>query len=656
MKLEQWDVNKRKQILQQRLKDSRSSKKRIEERWESAEQSLLPLLGSDETTGLNVSPDVVGDVSDEFPEVGTNYLMRNIRFLHSQMSSNTPICSPKPTSYDVADRDAADAADRISRWALRAYEIHDEIDLRNLQTLIYGSGFTKERWNSHAGEFLDTDEEGNYLMEGDYELSVPNVWDIFLDADARKWSQVNYLFERIRIPWQEAKHRWPQHVDQLKMHRKKGGESPATKGDMGGGKSVQAPESYDVVELWEYWEKGLPSNGYIGRFTIITEDGYEIEELRPNPETYKPIGATKAEMDRLIAEKKMPQGRAILPYDILTDIDDLDRPWGKSTLDFAGPLQDNLNRLDSSLLQTADANGTPRLLVHESSELSDDSITSTAYDIVIWAGNMPPDLMNAAPLSQVVAHLRQQFKNDIDEVMGLNESMFGQQSREQSGFSQTYSVNQGNMVRQRLFNKFVRNTERIYTRLLLMAANRWKTSRIVKVIGDENIVETRALRGADIAFGYDVRCEFSASLSLDPMTRRSEIINMWPILKEAGLDQKKLVSMLKMSELGNTFDMSKLAENKMKSYFNRIIETGIPQAPREKENHADMLAFAADYVMMEAFDKLPEPIKMMIEDHITAREDLLKAQLQPETAPGAAPEAPEELQDALPPGPPVGLL
>jgi len=38
-------------------------------------------------------------------------------------------------------------------------------------------------------------------------------------------------------------------------------------------------------------------------------------------------------------------------------------------------------------------------------------------------------------------------------MAGVNDSMFGQQKREQSGFSMQYATNQGKMVRRRLFNK-----------------------------------------------------------------------------------------------------------------------------------------------------------------------------------------------------------
>jgi hypothetical protein len=663
LQIETWDTpQERKKNLKARLSDARNSRLKKEEKWRMAEDALLPQVSLDGTAGLNVSPYTGGEGVDEQerPEIGTNYLLKNIRFLQSQMSNNVPICSPKPTSYDPKDREAADAADRVSRWALREYDIHDSLDFRNLQTLRYGTGITKKLWNPHLGEFLRGNEEEGFIMEGDFDLSIPSVWDIFIDADARKTKEIRFVFELIRVPWEQAAHRWgkgnPEKLKLLDKQRKKNGAIHASHTEET--RSRHSPTTnYDVVELYEYWEKGLPTNGYQGRYCIITADGDEIEEMTINPESYKPIASTHAHMVEAVKEDKVPQRRAVLPYDFLTDLDDNESPWGESIVDYAAPLQDALNRLDSSILQTCDANGIPRLITSESAELNENALSADGYQVVKYTGNIPPDYMPAAPLPQIVVHLRAQIKNDINEMMGLNESMFGQQSREQSGYSQTYSVNQGNETRQRTFNKYVKDTENLYKRLLLMAANKWSTEKIISVIGDENSVEVSSFRGADIAYGYDVRCEFQSSLSLDPMTRRQELIQMAPILDKAGVSPKKQLDLVKMSELGNALDSGKLASNKMKKYFEKIKKTGVQQQPRSKENHAEMLDWANEYVMTTEFDRLGEPIKALIEEHMTIREDMLREQVnanQP-PAPGEAPAGGEEAP-ALPTGPAVGLL
>ena len=45
------------------------------------------------------------------------------------------------------------------------------------------------------------------------DITIPNIWDAFLEF--RSWDQVNYVFERIRIPWEEAKFKWPDKIELL---------------------------------------------------------------------------------------------------------------------------------------------------------------------------------------------------------------------------------------------------------------------------------------------------------------------------------------------------------------------------------------------------------------------------------------------------------
>jgi len=38
--------------------------------------------------------------------------------------------------------------------------------------------------------------------------------------------------------------------------------------------------------MYEYWEKGLPQNGYVGRYCLCVVDGQTIGGMQANPESY----------------------------------------------------------------------------------------------------------------------------------------------------------------------------------------------------------------------------------------------------------------------------------------------------------------------------------------------------------------------------------
>ena len=93
------DSKKKKLTLQERLKILKRNRRNY------IENALLPLISDEEGAGLPVSDR--GEAwrhagTRAVPGAGHQALMREFRFLQSQMSANAPT-SPKPTSQDSSD-------------------------------------------------------------------------------------------------------------------------------------------------------------------------------------------------------------------------------------------------------------------------------------------------------------------------------------------------------------------------------------------------------------------------------------------------------------------------------------------------------------------------------------------------------------------------
>src|SRR5687767_13253605 len=105
-------------------------------------------------------------------DVGINFVFKNQRFIHSQLSANPPSVVAKPTSSDINDRRKADAADRVIRYSIRRYKLHEQFDRATWNTLTYGTGIIKAVNNPDLGEILDYDKQtGELLMEGDLQVT-----------------------------------------------------------------------------------------------------------------------------------------------------------------------------------------------------------------------------------------------------------------------------------------------------------------------------------------------------------------------------------------------------------------------------------------------------------------------------------------------------
>jgi hypothetical protein len=629
IKLQTWDDGQTKVEVQKRFKNCQESRVHQEDRWIKNERSVYSTSGPNNNalqtsleTSFNIGlPGPDGSSAD----MNVAYTFRNFRFIHAQMSSNPPSVVMRPTSSDQEDHRKADAADRIVRWAIRHYQMQEKVDQLSLHALLYGTGALKTIWDATKGDIIAFDPKTEELtLEGDVSLTVPFIWNLFLDPDAKTISEIKFVIERVYMDYAEACVRWPDKQDILKKARV---EKKSGSGTQNQGRDSQLDNNhYNSVELLEYWETGLASNGYLGRFCITTADGDVVESCRPSPFRFKRAGAvSKIEaLDISDNEKeariaKIPE-QARLPYHILTEIDVPNMAWGRSFIEYTATLQDNLNRLDSARLDNLQAHSVARMIVPESAEIADDGLSNSPWDITKIAGNQPPYFMSAPQMMPDMTPMRQDMVSGINDVSGMNESMFGQQSREQAAAAMQYATNQGNTIRRRLFNKYVLVVESIFgVGILNLIRKHWTTERTINVLGKEKALEAIDLKGADIDGGYDVVGEYGVSLSLDPITRRQEIMQMQPMFEKAGVPPRTILRMAKLSELEGLYDKTDMAGARQKEIFDVMIATGGYIPPKKYRDHENMIAWALDYFMTSEYEMLPEEIQALCERHIEER-------------------------------------
>lgn len=652
-----WDDDKTKQEVSKRFQYSSRDRVNMEVRWKRNESILFStsnmynFMNMGQSLDYSISQALSAGVDQSNTDVNVAYTFKNLRFIHAQMSANPPSVAMRPTTSDQEDHRKADAADRVVRWAIRHYKMQERVDQLSLHALLYGTGFIKTVWDSTRGDILNFDKEsGEITLEGDISINVPFLWNIYLDPDARSWDDCKYVFEKLYMDYDEAKARWPNQEDLLKKAKIDNRDAKNR-----GRETGLQDRHYNAVELLEYWETGLPTNGYLGRYCIATIDGDLLQECTPSPFRFRKAGAvSKIEASDLPDEIKqrkidaLPE-QAQLPYVPLTDVDVPNTPWGGSFVQYTALLQENLNKLDSAILDNIQAHGVARMVLPEATEISEDALSNSPWDVVKITGNQPPYFVNAPQLMPEMTSTRQNIIQGINDVSGVNESMFGQQNREQSGASMQYATNQGNMIRRRLFNKYVLAVESIYKNVLNLVRKHWSIERTIHVLGKEKALEAVDLKGADIDGGYDVIGEYGVTLSLDPITRREEILTLQPMFEKAGIPPRTSMKMLKLNELEGMYDELELADTRQKEVFDQMVATGAYIPPKKYRDHANMIAFAMRWFMSQEFESLPDHIQQLCEQHIEERAQLA-AQEQAGTAGSPSPAAPA-MQPPQPPGP-----
>lgn len=668
MQLVTWDEEHTKKEVSKRYRNAADARIYQEERWIRNERTVYSTTATQNMSYLQTSTESnfnigLPGVDGSNAEMNVAYTFRNFRFIHAQMSSNPPSVVMRPTSSDQEDHRKADAADRVVRYSIRHYMMQERIDQLSLHTLLYGTGVVKTVWDSTKGDIIKFDEKRNEMtLEGDIAITIPFLWNIFLDPDAKTMDDLKYVIERVYMDYDEACLRWPGKLDQLKKSRVERRAQPYN-----GGRNSQLQDNhYNCVELLEYWETGLPTNGYLGRYCITNTEGDTIEPCRPSPFRFKKAGTVShvealdlPDDEKEARIKRIPE-QARLPYHILTDVDVPNMVWGRSFVEYVAQQQETLNRLDSARIDNIQAHSAARLVVPATAEISDDGISNSPWDVTKISGNQPPYYMQPPQLMPDMTAARQDLVQGINDVAGMNESMLGQQSREQAAAAMQYATNQGNTIRRRLFNKYVLAVESVYGSILDLVRKHWTTNRTIYVLGKEKALEAIDLKGADIDGGYDVVGEYGVSLSLDPITRRQEVMTMAPLFEKAGVPPRTSLRMMKLSELEGLYDKLDMAGNRQKEIFDMMIATGAYIPPKKYRDHENMIAWALDYFMTSEFELLPDDVQGLCEKHIEERGQLAAMERQgagapvangPGQPPGPVPASAPEAVPAPAPGP-----
>lgn len=622
-----WSPDETKRQLNIRMTNAKEARSKMEQEWRYNEKTIYSTTADDGSATNILSSDGNGSAvmqsnTDNAPSYTINYAFKNFRLLHSQLAANPPSAVPRPTSNDPSDRRKADAADRLIRYGMRQYRFKEVHDQATLLALLHGTSWIKGFYDTDKGDIIGFDPETHEVeTEGDMVFSHRSVWDMYIDPDARTWDEVNWVFEKIPMSYEEACFRFPEQ-EKILTRLRKTNDNTAT---AYGGQSVFEHTKYDVVELYQYWEKGTAPTGYMGRFCWCLEDGTPMSPVVANPARYgAPVSHGMDHPEDPPTQKTLP-AKAKLPYNIFTDFDVPNTPYGKSSVSYQAPLQALHNDILNASIDMMQAHGVSRVTMPEGTELAEGSITNSAWDIIKYTGTTPPSFMEPMPMPSVMPQLLTQAKTGVDDMAGVNENMFGQQSREQSGFSMQYATQQGNMIRHRLFVKYSMLVEAVYKDYLNMVKKYWTTSKTIQVMGKEKAFETFDIKGADIDGGFDLIVEYGTSLSLDPVARQQQIIQMMPMLKEAGMDTRTILGYFRLSELDSLVDRPGMAADRQREIFEKMIHTSEYIKPREISDHKGMLEYAYDYVMSAEFSFLDEESKTLIDQHIKERE-LMAAQ------------------------------
>jgi hypothetical protein len=222
--------------------------------------------------------------------------------------------------------------------------------------------------------------------------------------------------------------------------------------------------------------------------------------------------------------------------------------------------------------------------------------------------------------------------------------MLGNMQRETANVTMQMATQQGNMIRKRLFSKYATYVESVYKAMLDIFRVNWTTSQFISVLGKEKAFESAEFKGSDIDGGFDFVSDYGASLSIDPLARRTELIQYMPLFKEAGISPKTILKHMRLNELDTLFDMAQLGSDRQREIFLEIFARQQYIPPHDMRDHKSMLEYAYIFLMSAEFKSWPLPVQDLVERHIREREELgIKQASGNLQAPGAPAESAEAM-------------
>lgn len=642
----------RERIIGQKLQAAIQDRARWRSEWNSNEASIFDTgyegaILRDSMNSASVSGSDNSDVgtegsgADNF--MGLNPSARNMQVLHSQLCSNPPVVMAVPASDEESDKDAAEAAELVCQHIRQQKHVDSWFANFTLNTHLYGTGFIKLVFRKDLGLYIYNDRNCKSEQLGDFSIGTPRPWDMYVDANATHWDEVTWVSERLFVDIDDAtaffgeEHRASLAASAMQL------SELVTSGVEG--HSLLYTIKTDVVEIFERWEPGLPSNDFLGRLEYHLRGGKILKTCEEIPSAFKLTEGGSALVARL-------------PYQCLTYIDVPNSIWGRSPAALCARAQNVLNAITAVELDTAHNMGVPRLVVTKEAvgpdterAATNSSVDMISIDIGSEGGGAFPAILQAANTSQDLKVLYDKLSTYINDAWGVNDALLGKQERETQGVTMQISIQQGNMIRENFFNKYVRTINWFYE-LGLAYYVKFKTlSQMVYVVGPDNKIQARKLKGADIISGYVLVVERGTSFALDPITRQEQITNLMKVFQEGGLDTRFLIRQLKLADLRGIYAEFDLADNRAKMLIEKLKNKDEVKI-RTPEDHIGIGLYLSKYVMSSEYDELDDDIKDLIDKHIDDRETAAANKASPQGQPQGQqqpqPAAPMDVPMAAP--------
>jgi hypothetical protein len=597
------------------------------------------------------------------PRIVVNKIEPIIRTEIAKTSSGHPSATVVPASNDDDDLMAATAAEQV--WQAMYDKANFQTDVLQKSEFwraVCGNVFTKTYWDPSAREITPTPVEDPYTGErkivqketskGDVAFEVVSPFHLFVpDLAEENIENQPYLFNVYTKSENWVKSTFggvlPSDFKPAKVSATE--IMDATMMDVKGGNTAK-PDAVLVIEMWAK-PNGCPFLPKGGLITIVDN---EIVQFAENGIPY--------------SHKSYPFAHA---YSIPTG-----RFYRRSVIKNLIPIQRELNRTRSQIIQAKNLMAKPQMMYHEGAVDPRKLSAKAGLWIPVRPGFAMPQPVPIQPLPSYVLQEVQQLESDFEDLSGQHQVSRGQSGGVTAATAINYLQERDDAYLTTIFASIEAAVEKTAKQAISLFIQYVTTPRLIKTIGTDGAFDATVLAGADIASGNDIRIESGSALPTSKSARQA-LITEW--MKMQFITPQEGLKMLDMGMLKNFYNLIKLDENhaarenlQMKrltpeeiQQFQDAWEQGAAAGQPDKivpgqvdangqpiplavpavvqvhsyDNHAVHIEVHNRFRKSQSFDILPDEIKAEFQKHISMHENALQQKMMQEAAMGQAPNA-----------------
>ncbi len=434
-----------------------------------------------------------------------------------------------------ADADAVETADAVTKglnyhWKKR--KLRKKVKLALKDALFYGSGLFKVTWNPNAGALEDettwNEESKGKVKTGRKvpmgELSVNRVSPFRLDPDplALSVEDAAYTVETREVDLDYIRKRWPNkargiqpdvigqpQLDKVWSSSPKISAVDRDPATVRGQKGGVSGSMRGQVRLYEVWIRNIG----------LLYDADAPVNWKSEYEKYKNGRVIIMAGDKILMDEPNVFDDGQFPYIKFDNVERPDMFWGKSEIEPIEPLQKELNKRSSQIMESANMTADPKMLIPKSAGLKKEAITTKPGEKIPYYGNAKPEYMVPPSLPTYVPQSLDRTMGHVERVSG-NYDMLG--GARQAGISAASAISsmmeqaekRPRMKMDNLNDAIVELGELMLSRIR-QYYDKPRMLAITKGDGSEG-VDFVELYSPDIKGHYDINIDVGSSLPASP--------------------------------------------------------------------------------------------------------------------------------------------